>query len=1263
MSENIETMKKYQAATNRCIAAIAIAFAGQTVFAAETPVVRGNEKAVAVVENVEGRDEVKLVATIGPDTYDYDQAIWCEPSFVMKDGSRVDATTLELRAAKAGWGKVEANRVNWSRSTTAKVGGESFKRFISAHAPSSIIISVPKGAVRFEARGGLTAPKGKGSCTFKVEAGEFSRSEKLAKLAAVTSATLPALERLIAHRRATNPELAPKLDAVAARLADAKKALADASAAQTKPGPPNDASGGPRSVAAKIAAADNALKSLDGIKRELMIDLNPAVSFDRILFIRRRNARQHLPCNWQSNSMLPRDGHDNELCFLDVRGAKVGQTELIYKPEEGRPIIDVELHWNADKLLFSGVAASNAWHVMELDLATRKVRQVTQDNAGDINHYDPCYVPDGHIIFTCTALKYAVPCVWGNAPVANLFRCKSDGSEMELLSNDQEHAWCPVVMPDGRVMYLRWEYTDIPHANSRILFTCNPDGTNQRALYGSNSFWPNSMFFARPIPGKPTQFVAVLTGHHGLRRQGQLGLFDVTKGTEEGEGAIQLMPGYGKPVDPIVRDQLYNGTWPMNLHPYPLDDTTFLVARRNEGEKEFSIYIIDRFDNELCLLREAGHNLCEPVPFMKTPIPHAQPDRTVRGSTEAQVYIANIYEGPGLKDIPVGTVKNLRLYTYTFGFKNEGGLYGSIGLDGPWDMRRTLGTVPVNADGSAYFKVPANTPIAVQPLDAEGKSLQVMRSWFTARSGEYLSCAGCHEKQSFVARAPRVAANIPLEEIRPWRGPERNFEFAREVQPVLDAYCVRCHNQPDPPQKDMFGDKKWKPDLRGTSMLTNWHSRAHGRVNAKFGGKFSVPYFNLVRFVRHPGIESDIHLFEPMEWHADTTELMMMLDKGHHGVKLSEEARDRLITWIDFNTPYHGRWQTIVGKEALDREKLREERRAKYLGVRMNHEEIDIPAPVLKVESEKLKVKSEKASNAQLAVGGFHISTIPQSHKQIKSIALSADVAVPLVAIPGGSFTIGSNDAKAQCDERPAANVTIKPFLMGVREITNREFRQFDPKHDSRCESRHGYQFGVTGYDVNGDDLPVVRVSWKKAVAFCGWLSKKTGRTVRLPTEAEWEWAARAGSDKPFWWGGVNEDFAAYANLADISLSDFAGNPYVQDREKARYGNTENLFDNWVPQAHGVNDGAFLQTKSGKWKPNPWGLYDMHGNVCEWTQSKYLPYPYVADDGRNAPDGDERRVVRGGSWYSRPKLATASFRRAYRPYAPVYDVGFRIVVE
>jgi len=1214
--------------------------------AVESPVVRGAEKAVAVAVDVAGAEELKLTATIGPDTWDFDQAIWCNPVFVMKDGSRLDATKCSFIRAKSQWKPPEANFVGWLNSKSVKIGGEKFDRFFAAHAPSEILLAVPKDAVRFEARGGLTAPQGKGSSTFKVEAGEFSRSERRAEMRANAEAQLKSIELLYAHRRAANPELASGLDIVDAQL----KAIRAAAAVIAST----------NSVAPAVeAAAERAFAQIDLVKRALMVDLNPAVDFEKLLFIRRKNGRNFLPANWQSNSMLPRSGHDNELCTLVVKGPDAGKTDLVLKPANGTPIADVELHWNADKLLYSGIGASNAWHVMEMDLATRKVRQVTPNNAGDINHYDACYLPDGRIIFTCTALKYAVPCVWGDAPVANLFRCNADGSNMELLSNDQEHAWCPVVMDDGRVMYLRWEYTDLPHSNARILFTCNPDGTNQRALYGSNSFWPNSMFYARPLPGKPTQFVAVLTGHHGLRREGQLGLFDVTKGTEEGEGAVQLMPGYGKKVDPIVRDQLYNGTWPMNLHPYPLDDTSFLVARRHQGEGKFALYLIDRFDNELCLLKEADTTLCEPVPLKKWPVPHQQPDRIDPTSPTAQVYVANIYEGPGLKNIPVGTVKNLRLYTYTFGFQHEGGLYGTIGLDGPWDMRRTLGTVPVNPDGSAYFQVPANTPIAVQPLDADGQALQVMRSWFTARNGEYLSCAGCHEKQSFVARAPAVAKGMPLEKIRPWRGPSRNYEFAREVQPVLDAYCVRCHSDPDPAVSEMWGDKKWKPDLRGNVMVKNWSTKMSGHIWGTWGGKWSVAYFNLVRYVRHPGIESDIHLFEPMEWHAETTELMMMLDKGHKGVVLDAEARDRLVTWIDFNAPYHGRWQTIVdSKDAVKREALRAERRTKYAGITENHETIDTPAPKLTAPP----AKPRPADGEPLKVAGFPFDAKTKPASCAGTLKLAEGVEIALAAIPGGTFPMGTN-RHSPADERPCAAVTVKPFKMGVREITNREFRQFDPKHDSRCESRHGYQFGVTGYDVNGDDLPVVRVTWKQAVAFCEWLSKQTGRKVRLPTEAEWEWAARAGSDKPFWWGERDADFSKFANLADISLSDYSGNPYVQDCVKARYNNPENIFDNWIPHAHSVNDGAFLETQSGKWQANPWGLFDMHGNVAEWTQSKYVPYPYVADDGRNAAGGDERRVVRGGSWYSRPKRATASFRRGYRPYAPVYDVGFRVVVE
>lgn len=234
---------------------------------------------------------------------------------------------------------------------------------------------------------------------------------------------------------------------------------------------------------------------------------------------------------------------------------------------------------------------------------------------------------------------------------------------------------------------------------------------------------------------------------------------------------------------------------------------------------------------------------------------------------------------------------------------------------------------------------------------------------------------------------------------------------------------------------------------------------------------------------------------------------------------------------------------------------------------------------------------------------------------------------------------------------------------MGRTEISNRQVQRFLPDHDSRHEDRHGYQFGVTGYPVNQPDVPAVRLSWQEATSFCARLSRHAGVSARLPTEAEWEWACRAGTTTAMHYGDVEADFSEHANMADITLHHFSGNPYEQDWKRAAYKNPGNLFDNGIPQVGSVNDGGFLSVAGGTYQPNAWGLHDMHGNVAEWTASRYTPYPYRDNDGRNAPSASGRRVVRGGSWYDRPKLCRSSCRRAYRDYQKVYNVGFRVVVD
>jgi hypothetical protein len=378
----------------------------------------------------------------------------------------------------------------------------------------------------------------------------------------------------------------------------------------------------------------------------------------------------------------------------------------------------------------------------------------------------------------------------------------ADGSQIRQLCFDQEHNWCPTMLPNGRVLYLRWEYTDTPHTHDRVLFHMNPDGTGQSEYYGSNSYWPNSLFYARPIPGSVNQFVGIVSGHHGVPRMGELVLFDVSRGRRECEGAIQRIPGWGKKVawggdfrydSPLIADNLVDASWPKFLRPFPLSDKYFLVACKPTPDALWGIYLVDVFDNMLLLKEEPGYALFEAVPLRKTPRPPVIPDAVKPERDDALVYLADVYTGGGLRGIPRGEVKALRLFTYHFLYPNMGGPQAVVGMEGPWDMRRTLGTVPVEEDGSAYFHVPANTPISVQPLDAEGKALQLMRSWFTGMRGEFVSCVGCHEGQNSAPLSKQtLASRRAPSEIAPWRGPARGYNYDRELQPVAPVLPDEC---------------------------------------------------------------------------------------------------------------------------------------------------------------------------------------------------------------------------------------------------------------------------------------------------------------------------------------------------------------------------------------------------------------------------------------------------------------------------------------
>ncbi|MFH1268479.1 MAG: SUMF1/EgtB/PvdO family nonheme iron enzyme, partial [Planctomycetota bacterium] len=853
----------------------------------------------------------------------------------------------------------------------------------------------------------------------------------------------------------------------------------------------------------------------------------------------------------------------------------------------------------------------------------------------DVDSYDACYLPNGKILFTSTACFIGVPCVYGSSHVANMYVMDADGKNIRQLCFDQEHDWCPAVLNNGRVLYSRWEYSDTPHSNTRLLFHMNPDGTEQFEYYGSNSYWPNSIFYARAVPHHPTKVVAVIGGHHDNPRMGELVVFDPAAGRHEATGAVQRIPGHGKKVERIVSDGLTVSSWPKFLHPYPLSEKHFLVASKPTPQAIWGIYLVDVFDNMVLLKETPGYAMLEPIPLKKTPPPPEIPEKVKPGRTDALVYLPDIYVGKGLKDVPRGTVKSLRIITYHFAYQGMGGLLGVVGMDGPWDIKRVVGTVPVNEDGSAKFKIPANLPVSLQPLDEEGKALQLMRSWMTAMPGEVVQCAGCHEPQNTAPPTkPTIALNQPPAEIEPWYGAMRGFSYPREVQPVIDRYCVGCHNgQPRPDGTEIA-------NLRGDIKISDWKLITAGNGGNK-GGKFSVGYAEMHRYVRRPGIESDYHMLEPMEYHADTTQLVQMLKKGHYNVKLDAEAWDRLITWIDLNCPYHGTWGEDIENPGIQRQRRRE-----LLKLYANLD--DDPEAVPETSSEPIEpIMPEPAGPPEaqtVECEGWPFDAAEAERRQAAAgavtrrlVELADGVSFEMVLIPAGEFVIGSLTGEA--DERPRTRVRIKePFWMGMGEVTNAQFARFDPNHDSRVETKNAYQFGIHGYPMNEPEQPVVRVNWNAAMAFCGWLSKTTGQQFSLPSEAQWEYACRAGADTPMFYGDLDTDFSQFANMGDAKMVEFVTNPYTifeayKDPPK---------YDDWIPKETRFNDGSLLTVAPGTYGPNPWGLCDVHGNAAEWTRTTYRPYPYQSDD--DVLDAGGRKVVRGGSWRDRPKRCTSSFR-------------------
>lgn len=953
----------------------------------------------------------------------------------------------------------------------------------------------------------------------------------------------------------------------------------------------------------------------NAFQKEVLLK-NPELNFEDVIY--RQSENPYMVENWLGNSSMPKTGYNNEIRSFVLRAAET-DTLLVNPGVEDAFLGDMIIGFDADKVMYSSISEKGNWELFEVKLDDKTVRQVSTAEYTSVDNFNGIYLPDGRILFCSTATMVGVPCVDGVDHVANLYVMNADGTGIRQLTYEQDADWWPYVMNSGKVMYLRWEYTDNSHYFTRVLMSMNPDGTEQKALYGSNSYWPNSLFYAKPLPGKDNQFIGIVSGHHGTARAGELYLFDTTLGHREGDGAVMRIGHANKEPRILIRDNLVDNIWPKYLHPFPLTDDTFLVASQTSPTAKWAIYMVDTYGNRVLIKESDKFHLFEPIPVEKRKVPPIIPDRVDTDKETSIVYIQDLYTGEGLRHIPRGTVKQLRISTYAYTLRNFGN-HNYLGVESAWDGKIMLGVVDVEKDGSVIFEMPANLPITIQPLDKDGAALQLMRSWTTAMPGEYVSCIGCHEQPS---DAPTFAKT--LASAKEPQQLQRTFEvpvgigFETEIQPILDQNCISCHD-----------GRLGIPDFKDTKKI--------GKYN------FSKSYHDLHPYVRRPGPESDFMTLKPMEYHVSTSELVQMLEDGHKGVELDPLEERQLYRWIDLNVPYYPNYRQVFENRGKGAEYVAVETKAYEIRKAYNSHVVDNsidPATVKRLETE------ETVSRYADDINDYDVEELLAALREEEN---RENVEIEVVE-RGGKLVLSSGTAIMELVEIFSGENTFtkdnRTVILGedlyvtTTEVTNQFYNLYNPSHDSRYYDQQWKDHIGPGYPANRPNQPVIRISWYEANLFCEWLSEKTGMTVRLLTEDEWMYVAAAGSETEFFFGGDVSNYGLYANLADRTLVKMAVTGV--DPQPT----TPTIYNDFLPRDRHVKDGRLVATGVGTYYPNPFGLHEIHGNVSEWVM-----------------DNDDGKVLaKGGSFSDRQFRSGVSARQKYEPWQKVFNVGFRFCIE
>ena len=590
-------------------------------------------------------------------------------------------------------------------------------------------------------------------------------------------------------------------------------------------------------------------------------------AFDEIVFAARSN---HGDGHWYANfgydiNDEKRDcyGREGRLCALNIR---TGDVRLLVDDPEGS-VRDPAVSYDAKKILFSyRKGGTRQFHLYEIRADGSGLTQLTDGPYDDI---EPCYLPDGGIVFCSSRAKRWVNCWF--TQVATIHRCNADGSGIQRLSSNIEQDNTPWVLPDGRILYMRWEYVDRSRTNFHHLWTMNPDGTAQRLYFGN--LHPGGVFLdAKPIPGSSDVIFIDSPGHGRLEHEGALARVSEKSGPDALANKRR-----------ILKPEAYRDPW-------AFADDLFMVATRNE----LCIANADGEEATLYTLPEGWKNawLHEPRPILAHPREAVLPNRTNLRQADGTFVLENIYEGRQMAGVARGTVKTLMILETLPKPVNHSGTMEPTSYLGTFTLPRILGFVPVEPDGSAHFTAPAGRPLFFIALDKDDRAVKRMQSFTQVMPGETLGCVGCHEQRT---QAPRNSPPGAARSTAAARPPSRIStdgvlfdvpDFNKHIQPILNRHCVRCHN-PD----DFKGRRDFCAD-RTMFYTFGYTTLAHYRI-------------------LKDGNDSTKSNYPPYALGSGDNALLAKGDGTHHKVKFSPEEAAVIKQWLDASAVYAGTYAAL----------------------------------------------------------------------------------------------------------------------------------------------------------------------------------------------------------------------------------------------------------------------------------------------------------------------------------------------------------------